>query len=68
MEGGTVSGMLAAVTTALSQMITWLGDVVKAISGADGALADLLPLFALGVAGTVVMFGVKLIRSFTWGA
>lgn len=67
MEGGS-GGMLAAVTNALTQMITWLGDVVESIATEAGSLGALLPLFALGVAATVVMFGVKIIRSFTWGA
>lgn len=60
--------MLVAVGNALTTMITWLGDVVGSIAGETGELSALLPLFALGVAGSAVMFGVKLIRSFTWGA
>lgn len=60
--------MLEAVGSALTTMLTWLGDVVASIATTDGALAALLPLFAIGVAGSAVMFGVKLIRSFTWGA
>lgn len=67
MTGGTTT-MLTAIGSALTEMITWLGSVVTAIAGTDGALKDLLPLFALGVAGTVVMFGCKTIKMFTWGA
>lgn len=60
--------MLEAIGTALTQMITWLGNVVTAVVGESGALAALLPVFALGIAGTVVMFGIRVLRGFTWGA
>lgn len=60
--------MMEAITTALSSLITMLGSVVTAVVGSTGALKDLLPLFAIGVACSVVMFGVKAIKSFTWGA
>ena len=60
--------MLESIGSGTTQMITWLGNVVDAIVSTDGALADLLPVFTLAIAGTVVMFGVKILRSFTWGA
>lgn len=60
--------MLESIGSGLTQMITWLGNVVDAIVSTDGALGDLLPVFTLAIAGTVVMFGVKILRSFTWGA
>lgn len=60
--------MLEAIGSALTQMLTWLGDVVDAVVGTDGALGALLPVFALAVAGTLVMFGIRVLRGFTWGA
>lgn len=60
--------MTEAIGSALTDMITWLGNVVNAVVGTDGALKALLPVFALAVAGTVVMFGIKVLRGFTWGA
>lgn len=60
--------MLDAVTSALSQMITWIGSVITALTGASGALAPLLPLFAIGIAVSLVMVIFKLIRKITWGA
>ena len=59
--------MITEITSALSSMIGWLGSVVTAVVG-SGALNALLPVFALGVAATIVMFAIKIIRSFTWGA
>lgn len=60
--------MLAAVTTALSEVITWCGEIITAITGEAGALKELLPLFAVGIAISVVFLGVKVIKSIVWGA
>lgn len=60
--------MIAAVTAALTTVIGWVGTVVTALTGAEGQLAGLLPLLAIGVAVSALMLGVKAIRSFAWGA
>ena len=60
--------MLEAVTSALTTVISWVGTVVTALVGADGALNELLPLLAIGVAISALMLGVKAIKSFIWGA
>lgn len=60
--------MLEAVTSALGTVISWVGTVVTALVGESGALAELLPLLAIGVAISALMFGIKAIRSFIWGA
>lgn len=60
--------MLAAVTSAVSTVIDWVASVVTALVGADGALKELLPLFAIGVAISAVMLGIKVIRGLIWGA
>lgn len=67
MEGATNS-MIEAVTSALSQVITWIGSVITAITGSSGALNALLPLFAIGIAISVIFLGVKVIRKIVWGA
>lgn len=67
METGA-STMLNAVTTVLTTVISWVGSVVDALVTADGALAELLPLLAIGVAVSALMLGIKAIRSFIWGA
>lgn len=58
--------ILTEVGTGVTQMLGWLGDVVQSIF--SGELSALLPVFALAIAGTCVMFGVKILRSFTYGA
>jgi hypothetical protein len=60
--------MLAAVTSGLTTVIGWVGTVITAITGENGALAPLLPLFAIGIAISVVFLGIKAIRSIVWGA
>lgn len=60
--------MVTAVTSALTDVIGWVGTVVTALVGTEGALKDLLPLLAVGVAVSALMLGVKAIKSFIWGA
>lgn len=60
--------MLAAVTSALTTVISWVGTVITAIVGESGALAELLPLFAVGIAISALLFGIKAIKSVVWGA
>lgn len=60
--------MMEAVTTALTTVISWVGSVVTALVGAEGALNELLPLMAIGIAISALMLGVKAIKSFAWGS
>lgn len=58
--------MLAAVTSAITDVIGWVGAVITALT--SGALSSLLPLFAIGIAISAVLLGVKIIKSVVWGA
>ena len=58
--------MLAAVTSAISDVIGWVGTVITGLVSGD--LADLLPLFAIGIAVSAVLLGIKIIKSVVWGA
>lgn len=60
--------MLAAVTENLTTVISWIGEVVKALVGESGALAELLPLLAIGISISAFMLGIRAIRSMIWGA
>lgn len=60
--------MLAAVTSGLTTVIDWVGTVVTALVGESGALNELLPLLAIGVAISALMLGVRVIRGVIWGA
>lgn len=59
--------MVATITTGVTNVITWMGQVVSAIFGTDGALADLLPIIGIAVAISLLAFGVKIIRRIMWG-
>lgn len=59
--------MMQAVTTALSDVIGWAGTVLSAVITEAGALHDLLPLWAVGVAISALMLGIRVMRGFAWG-
>lgn len=59
--------MLEAVTTSLTTVISWVGDVVSALVSTDGELSALLPLMAIGISISALMLGIKAIKSFAWG-
>lgn len=60
--------MLEAVTSGITTVIGWIGTVLDALIGTDGELAALLPLFAIGIAISAILLGVRVVRSFIWGA
>lgn len=60
--------MLAAVTSGITSVIGWVGDVIEALTDSSGSLYSLLPLFAIGIAISAVLLGIKIIKSVVWGA
>lgn len=60
--------MITAVGDGITSVIGWVGEVVTALIGENGALAPLLSLFAIGIAVSGVLFGIKVIRGLIWGA
>lgn len=60
--------MLEAVTSGISTVIGWVGTVVDSLVSTDGDLSALLPLFAIGVAISAIMLGIKVVRGMIWGA
>lgn len=60
--------MLEAVSTGITTVIGWVGDVITAMTGEAGELAGLLPLFAIGISISVLFLGIKAIKSIVWGA
>ena len=59
--------MLDAVTSGITTVIGWIGDVITAITSSSGDLKELLPLFAIGIAISAILLGIKVIRSIIWG-
>lgn len=60
--------MLDAVTSGMSSVLSWVGSVITALTTTNGALNALLPLFAIGIAISAVLLGIKIIKSVVWGA
>lgn len=60
--------MLQAVTSALTTVIGWIGTTVSALVGENGQLSELLPLFAIGIAISAFLLGIKAIKSTVWGS
>lgn len=60
--------MLDAVTSGMSSVLSWVGSVITALTSSNGALNALLPLFAIGIAISAVLLGIKIIKSVVWGA
>ena len=60
--------MLDAVTSGITTVIGWIGDVITAITSTSGELNQLLPLFAIGIAISAILLGIKVIRSIVWGS
>lgn len=59
---------LESIKTSLQAVMDWVKVVVDGLVGESGALAELLPLFLVSVAVSALLLGVKIIRSFIWGA
>lgn len=60
--------MLEAVTSGITTILGWIGTVIGALLGEGGQLAELLPLFAIGISISAILLGVKIIKSFVWGS
>lgn len=60
--------LMNSVTSGLTTVIGWVGSIVDALTQTDGELSGLLPLLAIGISISALMFGIKAIRSVIWGA
>lgn len=60
--------MISAIGSAFTGVIGWVGEFINALVGAEGALKEMLPVFAIGVGVSVLMLGIKAVKSMTWGA
>lgn len=60
--------LLTDIGSTLTSVIGWFGDMVSALTAAEGELHGLFPLLALGIAISLCFAGIKIVRSFAWGA
>lgn len=57
-----------AVISAFQAFVQNIGWFVGELVNTAGSLNALLPLFAIGIAISLVMVSVKIVRKLTWGA
>lgn len=67
LAAGATSSLITEIGNALTTIIGWVGTVITSLTGADGQLSALLPLWAIGIGISALLLGVKVIRSFAWG-
>lgn len=60
--------MVAAISSAFTGIISWLGELVTALVGETGVLKELLPVFAIGIGVAVLFMAIRAVKSFIWGA
>lgn len=65
---GQVMDLMTAVGSAITSVLGWVGTVIDSLITADGDLYALLPLFAISVGISAIMLGIRIARSFIWGA
>ena len=63
-----VNALVSAVTDALSSVFSWIGTFISQLTSDSGSLHALLPLFAVGIAISVILLGIKVVKSIVWGA
>lgn len=63
-----MADLLTQIGTTLTSVLGWFGSMVTALTTAEGDLNGLFPLLALGIAISICFAGIKIVRSFAWGA
>lgn len=63
-----MTDLVTAVGTAIGSVLGWVGEVITSLLDSAGALNPLLPLFAIGIAISGIMLGLRIIKSTIWGA
>lgn len=59
--------MIAAITTGVTTAITFVGNVIDAIFGSEGAWSDILPAVGLAVGVFVLITAVGILKSLIKG-
>lgn len=59
--------MIEQLTTVFTAVLGWFGNFVTALTTSEGSLYALLPLLFIGVAVSLIMVGVKIVRKIMWG-
>lgn len=57
--------LMETIADTLGYLVQWSGMVISAV--VDGVMSDLGMLFAIGIAVTALLFGMKFLFGFIWG-
>lgn len=60
--------MLSALTTAFGTVLSAMGSFVGEMTSSGGDLVEILPLFAIGIAVSLLYAAIRGVRKMTWGA
>lgn len=60
--------MLSLVGSGITSVIGWVSSFINELIGAEGQLAELAPLFAIGISISAILLAIRLIKSTVWGA
>ncbi len=60
--------MVSAISEAFTGVIGWIGEFVTALVTTNGELNALLPVFVIGIGVSILLLGIKAVKSMTWGA
>lgn len=61
------NAFFTVISDAFTQVITWLGEFLTALTSSGGALFPLLVLVGISVSVSLILLGIKITRSFSWG-
>lgn len=67
LTGATDAGILTDVGSGLTEVLGWIGQVINALVGSDGALAPIWPIVGVSIGISILLFGIKVLKGFTWG-
>lgn len=60
--------LLTSVTSTFATVLDWIGTFLTSLTTAEtGELNALLPLVAVSISISVLMLGIKVVKSFSWG-
>lgn len=59
--------MMNAIGSGVTAVIGFAGDVVTALVSESGAFVDLLPVIGMAVGIGLVGWGIRTVKSLTWG-
>ena len=65
-EGGATATLLTTLGNVFTQVVSWVGNIITALK-TGGSWADLTELFLIGIAISIAMVAVKIIRKVVWG-